>query len=134
MAGRAVITTRASSATMKKAAEVSTSAQPREGSGRESCRAWRRPAGQVSPMSVLRGPRGGTCGALATARLTRPTEERARNRQLSRIFLGGFCHGPVRGPAFQFVAERAVAGGLDGPGPGRGGRLRVAHPVEQDRK
>src|SRR5215467_11545833 len=55
MAGRAVITTRASSATMKKAAEVSTSAQPREGSGRESCRAWRRPAGQVSPMSVLRG-------------------------------------------------------------------------------
>ena len=70
MDGSAVITTRASSATMKKAAEVSSSTQPRDGRGRESCRACRGPAGQVSPMSVLRGPGGGTCGATMTARLT----------------------------------------------------------------
>src|SRR6266571_2465960 len=51
MDGRAVITTRASSATMKKAAEVSSSAQPRDDPGQESL------------MSVLRRPGGGTCGA-----------------------------------------------------------------------
>src|SRR5437879_476829 len=115
MAGRAVLTTRTSSATMKKATEVRHSAQPADD---RSDAIRKTPPGDIE--------RRRPTAPLATARLTSPTPERDLDRQLSETFPGSTGQ-----PSPQVGAQRRVVGGVDGSRPGgRSGSL-VPGAVEE---
>src|SRR5262245_6674462 len=128
MAGSAVITTSASSATMKYATDVSASAQPGRARRRDWSAASRssKDSTRLIPAPPERGRVAAPVGHLVTARLTLtlPMPRRPRNRQLLgtlwstfRVVRGlaaGPLGGPLGHPALQLVAERGVLRGLDG--------------------
>src|SRR5262249_14946324 len=124
--GSAVITTSASRAVMKKATDVSTSAQP---------------ADLVSRMSHLRDR-----AAVPSAPADCPAHLSyggggPRSTAEEKIFVtlrGGsglrpFPLVPACRPALERLTQRGVIGGLDRPGPGGRGLAGAAGPVQQVR-